>query len=188
MSEPQLNTPETEKVDVRLVGVYLKNASLETAHSPLDLAEGLKPEINFELKLHINPLNEHDEVVLDLQITARDGGRLLYLLKLQQAGCMALSQVSPEQKAFFLHTVCAQMIYPYVCHAASTLVAQAGFPSLHLTPIDFTGLYLQQKASEDAKVTAQPAAPNGRDQPGNKWARLDTTVPDAEPKQITINE
>lgn len=146
------------QAEIRLVGIYLRNVSVETGHSPLSLPEGTKPEIRLELRVQINSLGEQDEVVLDFNVTGRDtGGRLLYFVKLQQIGCFIVKGAEAEQKAFFLNTVCPQMLYPYASHVASTLVTQAGFPALYLTPIDFVSLYAQQQTAEKTERHSMPS-------------------------------
>ena len=146
-------TPNENQPEARVAGIYLRNVSLETANSPLLLREGLKPEIKLELRVQINPMNEQEEVVLDLSITGRDGSSLLYLLKLQQAASVILKNFDENQKAFFLNTACPQMLYPYAAQVASTLIVQAGFPPLYLTPIDFVNLYTQQQAAQKTDST-----------------------------------
>ena len=162
---------EKAQAEIRLVGIYLRNASLEAAHSPFALPEGTQPEIRLELRVQINALGEQDEVVLDLNITARDaGGRLLYFVKLQQVGCFVVKGAEAEQKGFFLNTACPQMLYPYASHMASTLVAQAGFPALYLTPMDFVSLYAQQQTAQ--KTETDPSLPDTAVNAQNKWANL----------------
>ena len=162
---------EKAQAEIRLVGIYLRNVSLETGHSPLSLSEGTKPEIRLELRVQINSLGEQDEVVLDFNITGRDtGGRLLYLMKLQQVGCFVIKGAEVDKKAFFLNTTCPQMLYPYASHVASTLVTQAGFPALYLTPIDFVSLYVQQQTAQKTESDSMPSEALADKQ--NNWASV----------------
>ena len=89
-------------------------------------------------------------------------------MKIQQAGCFVLTQVTAEQKAVFLHTVCPTLIYPYACHLANTLAVQGEFNPVHLLLIDFGHLYAQQQTASEApahsgKAESTPTAPK------NKW-------------------
>ena len=163
--------------EAHIVAVYLRNVSLETASSPLLSArEGLKPEIKLELRVQINPLKEEqEEVVLDFSITGRDGSSFLYLLKLQQAGTMVLKNFEDHQKTFFLNTTCPQMLYPYAAQMANTLITQAGFPPLYLTPIDFVNLYTQQQAQQQG--AQKPESPISKTVENNKWANLTGSEP-----------
>lgn len=175
---------EKAQAEIRLVGIYLRNASLEAAHSPFALPEGTKPEIRLELRVQMNAVGEQDEVVLDLNIMGRDaGGRLLYFVKLQQVGCFIVKGAEAEQKAFFLNTACPQMLYPYASHMASTLVAQAGFPALYLTPMDFVSLYAEQQTTQ--KTESGSISPETSVDKQNKWASLGETQ--TEKSNTTIN-
>ncbi len=134
-------------------GIYLRNISLETSTSPILLRSGIQPEMKLELRVQINSAENYDEVLLDLNITARDNNNLLYLIKMQQAGCFVLNNFTVEQKDFFLNTTCASLIYPYASQMANTLSVQSGFPPVNIMPIDFAHLYSQQQASQ-AQVKA----------------------------------
>ena len=121
MSENMMK--EKSQVEARIMGIYLRNVSLETGISLFSLAEETKPEIKFELRVQTHTRGEQDEVVLDLNVTGRDPSeRLLYLLKLQQAVCVVMQEVDAEKKDFFLNTACPQILYPYVSQVASTLI------------------------------------------------------------------
>lgn len=175
---------ENAQAEIRLMGIYLRNVSLETGHSPLSLPEGTKPEMRLELRVQINNLDDQDEVVLDFNITGRDtGGRLLYFVKLQQVGCFIVKGAEVEQKAFFLNTACPQMLYPYASHVASTLVTQAGFPALYLTPIDFVSLYAQQQTAQKTESHSMPSEAPVDNQ--NKWASVGEAQ--TETRNTTIN-
>ena len=177
-------TKEKSPAEIRLVGIYLRNVSLETGHSPLSLLEGTKPEIRLELRVQINSVSEQEEVVLNFNITGRDtGGRLLYFVKLQQVGCFVVKGAEAEQNAFFLNTACPQMLYPYASHIASTLVTHAGFPALYLIPIDFVSLYAQQQTAQKTENTSMPS--DTVVNPQNKWASLGAAK--AETKSTAIN-
>jgi preprotein translocase subunit SecB len=153
--------------------IYLRHASLETSRSPLLLGTEIQPEMKLELRVDTHPLEQQDEVVLDVSITARDKGNLLYLLKIQQAGCFVLTHFTEEQKKVFLNTLCPSMIYPYACHMATTLAVQAGFPPLHLMPIDFRHFYAeQQKVAGAQTATGADSIPSESTASNNKWAEL----------------
>src|SRR5688572_21884105 len=106
---PETETPQPQ---FRIQAFYLRHLSLETGLPPRSLRPGLTPEMQLELCIQINPLEQEEELVLDLTISARDESRLLYLMKMHQAGCFVLTGFTPEQKAFFLHTTCANLLYP----------------------------------------------------------------------------
>jgi preprotein translocase subunit SecB len=145
-------TQPIDQPEVRTIGIYLRNVSLETCRSPALLRKDIKQEFKLELKVQADSLEESDEVMLDMIITVRDKSDLLYLFKIQQVGCFTLKHFTTEQKQLFLNTVCPTMLYPYASQMANTLVVQAGYPALHLTPIDFTHLYRQQQQATQTKT------------------------------------
>jgi preprotein translocase subunit SecB len=178
MSDNSNPEKETAAPQLSIKGIYLRNTSFETGSSLLLLRPGSQPEMKLELRVQINPLEKQDEVLLDLTVTARDNSNLLYLIKIQQAGCFVLSHFTPEQKAFFLNTTCPSILYPHACHMANTLSVQGGFPPVHLMPIDFVHLYTQQQQA--AAVQAQKSNGLEKVKPvleesiasKNKWAEL----------------
>lgn len=188
MSEVKNSDPanETATPQFNLKAIYLRNTSFETGSSPILLRSGIQPEVKLELRVQINPLENQDEVVLDLIITARDNSNLLYLIKIQQAACFVLTGFASEQKTFILNTTCPNIIYPYAGHMANTLSVQGGFPLLNLMPIDFVHMYAQQQKTAQAEAThvsdnaeaQKPTSPytlkseSRAVQQSNKWADL----------------
>jgi preprotein translocase subunit SecB len=167
-----------DQPEVRVIGIYLRNVSLETCSSPSLLREGINPEMKLELKVQINPLGENDEVTLDMTITVRDKSNLLYLFKIQQTGCFALKHFETDQKQLFLNTICPNMLYPYAIHMVNTLVVQASFPPLHLTPIDFGYLFRQQQQAMQIKTEHPPEVPQTKTHTNqNKSAHIMESVP-----------
>lgn len=177
MSETNHNddtTSEAATPQLSIKSIYLRNLSLETASSPILLCPGIQPEMKLEVRVNINPLENQDEVVLDLTIMAGDNNNLLYLIKIQQAGCFVLNGLTAEQKAFYLNITCPHLLYPYASHMANTLSVQGGFPPVNLMPIDFVHFYAQhqaqpvQKPQNEAVIQSEieTAAPK------NKWAEL----------------
>ncbi len=187
MSNESINALEKETAapQYSVKSYYLRNISLETGISPVLLRPGIQPEMKLELRINTNSLENLDEVVIDLSLTARDNSNLLYLLKIQQAGCFVLNHFTSEQKTFFLNTMGPSLIYPYACQMANMLSVQAGFPPLNLMPIDFVHMYQQQQQQSAAQVKAsthaeekKPAHPSTQTQASpalktnSKWAEV----------------
>jgi preprotein translocase subunit SecB len=137
-NEQSENLPEAQ-----IRKIYLRNISLETAVLAA-LVKEIDPEVKLELRVQTNSLVDTEEVILDVTLTVRHASNLLYLLKLQQAGCFAIKNLEGEQKKLFLNTICPQLLFPYASQIANTLIVQSGFPPLSIMPIDFTKLYNQQ--------------------------------------------
>jgi preprotein translocase subunit SecB len=175
-----LNNEKSENLpEAQLRKIYMRNLSLETATSAALLNKEINPEVKLEIRVQINPLVDAEEVILDFTLTVRETSNLLYLLKLQQAGCFVLKNLEGEQKQLFLNTTCPQLLFPYASQIANTLIVQSGFPALNIMPIDFTQLYHQQN-----QRSAQAKAQNGQKGPSsepissqeNKWINLKENV------------
>ena len=53
-----------------------------------------------------------------------------------------------------LNSYCPTLLYPYVARVISTATVDAGFPPLHLTPVNFDALYQEQLKQAKNKQAA----------------------------------
>jgi preprotein translocase subunit SecB len=64
--------------------------------------------------------------------------------------------VPQDQMQGVLAVTCPTVIFPYLRETLADAVARAGFPPVHLAPINFDALYAQQLS----QMAPQAAAPN----------------------------
>lgn len=129
--------------------VYLKDASFETPNSPSIFTQDWDPNINVELNTKADRVADDVlEVVVTVTVTAKVNETTAYLCEVQQAGVFTVKGFEGEQMNMILGIHCPQILFPYAREAVSDLVAKGGFPQMLLAPVNFEGLYAQNRAQQ----------------------------------------
>ena len=133
--------------------LYVKNASCEISNAPQAFREQGRPENKVEMRINHNKLEEenHYEAILSLTVTTKISDKILCTTKAEQAGIFKIENATKEQLEQILGVHCPHVLYPYACNAISQLVTMGSLPAIVLQPIDFGGLYQQQKKEEQGQ-------------------------------------
>jgi preprotein translocase subunit SecB len=81
----------------------------------------------------------------------------VFLVEASQAGVFGIRGVSPDQLQPVLAVHCPAVLFPYARETIADATMRAGFPPVHLAPINFDALYQQQLAQQRE---AAPAVTN----------------------------
>ena len=127
--------------------MYLKDLSLEQPNSPQVLLEQGQPQVEINLTLGAETISEAMyEVTVTATVTTRINDKTLFLVEASQAGIFTIRGVPADQLQPVLAINCPTILFPYVREVLADAVTRAGFPPVHLAPINFDGLYQQQLA------------------------------------------
>jgi preprotein translocase subunit SecB len=151
MSDPQNNQPvfSIEKV-------YVKDLSLEIPNAPQVFLERDPPMV--DIQLHHNSTGVEQgvyETVLTVTVTAKANEKTMFLVEVAQAGIFVVRNVPAQEMEAILGVACPNILFPYVREAISDLVVRAGFPPVILSPVNFEGIYQQQRNAAPAVETPQ---------------------------------
>ena len=151
MSDPQNNQPvfSIEKV-------YVKDLSLEIPNAPQVFLERDPPMV--DIQLHHNSTGVEQgvyETVLTVTVTAKANEKTMFLVEVAQAGIFVVRNVPAQELEAILGVACPNILFPYVREVISDLVVRAGFPPVILSPVNFEGIYQQQRNAAPAVETPQ---------------------------------
>ncbi len=151
MSDPQNNQPvfSIEKV-------YVKDLSLEIPNAPQVFLERDAPMV--DIQLHHNSTGVEQgvyETVLTVTVTAKANEKTMFLAEVAQAGIFVVRNVPAQELEAILGVACPNILFPYVREVISDLVVRAGFPPVILSPVNFEGIYQQQRNAAPAVETPQ---------------------------------
>jgi len=134
--------------------IYVKDLSLENPGAPQSFRQQQGPQIEIGLRTSGDQI-EPDiyESVLTITLTAKVADKTLFLVEAAQAGIFTIKGIPPEQMQGVLAVHCPTVLFPYARETIADAVARAGFPPVHLAPINFEALYAQQ-AGQTAPATA----------------------------------
>ncbi|HKY01340.1 MAG TPA: protein-export chaperone SecB [Burkholderiales bacterium] len=132
--------------------VYLKDASLEVPNAPEVFMESGQPQFEVHLLTDGKRINEAlYEVFIKTTLTAKKEDKVLFLVEVSQAGIFQIRNVPENEINPVLGIACPTILFPYARETIADLVTRAGFPPIHLAPVNFEGMYAarQSKKSDD---------------------------------------
>jgi preprotein translocase subunit SecB len=125
--------------------IYVKDLSLENPGAPLSFRQQDAPQIEIGLRTSGDQIEPNVyESVLTITLTAKTGDKTLFLVEAAQAGIFTITGVPPDQMQGVLAVHCPTVLFPYIRETLADAVTRAGFPPVHLAPINFEALYAQQ--------------------------------------------
>jgi preprotein translocase subunit SecB len=140
------NGPETAPA-FAIEKIYVKDLSLENPGSPKSFLTQQAPQIEIGLRTRGEKVDEGIyETVLTVTVTAKSGDATLFLVEASQAGIFTIRGVPADQLQPVLAIHCPTVLFPYLRETVADAIARAGFPPVHLAPINFEALYQQQLA------------------------------------------
>ena len=126
---------------------YVKDLSFENPNAPDVYQSKESPKIDIQFNIGTDRVSEEVwEVVLKIEVAARHEDRAAFQVDLAYAGLFGLRNVPEEQMQPFLLVDAPQILFPFARRILADAVRDGNFPALMLEPIDFAGLYMQQRA------------------------------------------
>ncbi len=159
MAESQPAAPtmgEGMTAQMSIERIYVKDLSLENPGSPQSFQMTEAPQVEVGLRTRAEQVApDLYECVLTLTVTARTGDKTAFLVEASQAGVFGIRGIAPDQLQPVLAIHCPTVLFPYARETIADATMRAGFPPVHLAPINFEVLYQQQLA----QAGAQPGTP-----------------------------
>jgi preprotein translocase subunit SecB len=146
-AEPQPTAAPAGTAQLSIEKIYVKDLSLENPGAPQSFQMTDAPQVEIGLRTRGEQIAPDTyECVLTLTVTARAGDKTVFLVEAAQAGVFAIRGVRPEQLQPVLAIHCPAVLFPYARETIADATMRAGFPPVHLAPINFEALYQQQLA------------------------------------------
>lgn len=142
--------------EIKLLHMYIKNSLFEAASLTRAFFENpAQPTLDIQVFAnHFTQDKDLHEAMLTLQVTAKQNGNLLWRAQLQKAGLYNLQGLREEQQKHVLNGFCMDQLYPHAAAALTQLVAQCGFQTIYLQPMNFEQTYKeQQRQNQKAEAT-----------------------------------
>lgn len=137
---------ETE-ILFNLERIYIKDLSFESPAAPQAFLEKTAPEVSVQLGIEHATVAQSDglhEVVLQVTVTATQGGKTVFLAESKQAGLFRIQGVPAAEMEKVLEITCPGILLPFVREVINGLVERGGFPQLLINPINFEALFQQK--------------------------------------------
>ena len=143
----------------RVLGQYVKDLSFENPGAPNSLrptGEGPKTDIGIDVQARRREGEEDQyEADLKLNISAKRGDEVLFIIELVYGGVFLLKNIPPESLQPALLIECPRLLFPFARQIVADVSKDGGFPPIMLDPIDFAALYRQQLEAAQKQATDQ---------------------------------
>lgn len=155
--EPAANGEDTAPV-AGVLSQYVKDLSFENPNSPAIYQSQTPPAIDVQFNIGSGQVGDGVyEVILKVEVRAEGEGQVAFLVDLSYAGLFALRNVPQEHLDAFLLGEAPRILFPFARRVLADAVRDGGFPPLMLEPIDFGGIYLQQRAQHEGLAQGEQA-------------------------------
>jgi preprotein translocase subunit SecB len=154
-----MSEQQTQQASFGIQKIYVKDASLELPNAPgVFFMEGHAPQIEVQLENATERLDESIfEVVVMVTVTAKHADKTSFLVEVSQAGIFEIAGVPEQELGPILGIACPNILFPYARETVADLIGRAGFPTLHLTPVNFEAIYVQRlQAQQGAQEGGSP--------------------------------
>ena len=153
MAEAQQNAAQAPVFTIDKI--YVKDLSLENPGAPKSFLIQEQPQIEVGLRTRGEQVDpDIYEVVLTVTLTAKAGDKTLFLVEAAQAGIFTIRGIPQEHMQQVMAINCPSVLFPYARETLADAVTRAGFPPVHLAPINFEALYQQQVAQGQGQPPA----------------------------------
>lgn len=144
MSEPRQPVFSIEKI-------YVKDASSEVPRGGAVFFESGQPDLDLHVDIGSSTLQDGvHEVTLKATVTAKNDGKPLFLVEVVQGGIFQIRDVPDDEMSAVLGVSCPTILFPYVRETVADLVTRAGFPPVHLAPVNFEAMYMARRQTDGA--------------------------------------
>jgi len=138
---------EADFPQVGVISQYVKDLSFENPSAPAVFQWQGQPQIDVQFNIGAQKVGEElHEVALKIEVTAKSEEGTAFAVDCLYAGLFAIRNLPEDQLQPFLLAEAPRILFPFARRVVADAVRDGGFPPLMLEPIDFTGIYLQQRA------------------------------------------
>jgi preprotein translocase subunit SecB len=142
--------------------VYIKDCSFEAPSGPFINPQGGNPQVNLNISTRAAALaQDMHEIVLQVNLEAKAGDKVVWLLELQQAGAFLIRNLSAGDLAQVLSIMAPNYLMAFARATVSELVVKGGFPPFLLPLVTFEALHARaQQAAQQAAATPPASSVN----------------------------
>jgi len=144
MAEEQAQNAPTFSIEK----IYVKDLSLENPGAPKSFLMQEAPQIEVGLRTRGEQVEDNlYECVITVTVTAKNGEATVFLVEAAQAGLFQIRNVPATEIQPIMGIHCPNLLFPYIRETIADAITRAGFPPVHLNPINFEALFQQQQAA-----------------------------------------
>ena len=160
MTEPNSQAPAADPNApfVNPQAIYIKDVSFEAPNGPFLQSNEGAPSVNLNLATRAAALAQDlHEVVLQVNLEAKLGDKVVWLLELQQAGAFVIRNLSAGDLAQVVSIMAPNYLLSFARATVAELVGKGGFPPFLLPLVTFEALHARAAQQQAAQAPAAPS-------------------------------
>ncbi len=144
-----------QKHTFNIENIYLNQSEFSSPHPFHRTDKEWRPNANLKLDITSNQHDDQFDVAIHITVDVTMDKEQVFKVFVNQGGTFTIKGYTDEEVGHLTESFCASILYPYARQKISDMITSAGFPPLHLSPIDFETRYRQiqanQKSTESSK-------------------------------------
>ena len=125
--------------------IWATKSSFEAQTPVHTLKEEWQPSANLDLDVVPVEVDGKHAVELVINVTVNIKETQVFTLSSTHTGVFSIEGYEGEELEQILKSFCPSIIYPYAREKVSAMVSGAGYPPLHLSPVDFDARFRAEK-------------------------------------------
>jgi preprotein translocase subunit SecB len=135
--------------------VYIKDCSFESPNGPFMTGMQGTPTVNLNISTRATALaQDMHEIVLQVNLEAKAGDKVVWLLELQQGGAFLIRNLSTTDLGHVLSIVAPNYLMAFARATVSELVVKGGFPPFLLPLVTFEALHARAQQQQPGGAPA----------------------------------
>jgi preprotein translocase subunit SecB len=160
MTEPNSQTQPAADPNAQVVNpqaIYIKDCSFEAPNGPFVASSQGNPSVSLNLTTRATALaQDMHEIVLQVNLEAKAGDKVVWLLELQQAGAFLIRNLSAAELGQVVSIMAPNYLLAFARATVAELVAKGGFPPFLLPLVTFEALHARAAQQQAAQQSITP--------------------------------
>ena len=139
---------------IRVLAQFVKDLSFENPGLFASQPGASAPEIELGIDVKVEPGPPQENIFsVELRLSARAKRQesVVFICELVYAGVVQLQDARREDMEPMLLIECPRLLFPFARRIIADVTREGGHPPLMIDPIDFVGLYRQQRQRAEAQ-------------------------------------
>ncbi|MEQ1607719.1 MAG: protein-export chaperone SecB [Hyphomonadaceae bacterium] len=139
---------------IRVLAQFVKDLSFENPGLFTSQPGAAAPEIELGIDVKVEPGPPQENIFsVELRLSARAKRQesVVFICELVYAGVVQLQDARREDVEPMLLIECPRLLFPFARRIIADVTREGGHPPLMIDPIDFVGLYRQQRQRAEAQ-------------------------------------
>lgn len=138
-----------DKREFVIESIWSTESSFNAVTPVHTLKEEWQPSANLDLDVQTSEFNGKKVVKLVITVAVTINKAEIFKLKSVHTGVFKIDGYEDAELEQIIESFCPSIIYPYARQKISAMVSDAGYPPLHLSPVDFDARYRAAKADSE---------------------------------------